>query len=77
MLLKTWIKSHYFSILLFIFLFITISCVILPKPLSNLDEIWNYNFAQNISNGLVPYRDFNMLQTPLLPFIVAFFLFLF
>lgn len=72
-----WIKSHYFSILLFIFLLVAISSVILNRSLSNLDEIWNYNFAKNIVEGLVPYRDFNMLQTPLLPFIVAFCLFIF
>lgn len=30
----------------------------------NGDELWNYNFIKNISEGLVPYRDFNMVQTP-------------
>ena len=30
----------------------------------NGDELWNYNFMKNISDGLVPYRDFNMVQTP-------------
>lgn len=36
---------------------------------SNLDEIWNFNFARNVANGLVPYKDFNIIQTPLLSFI--------
>ncbi|MDD6212046.1 MAG: hypothetical protein PUB22_02685 [Clostridiales bacterium] len=31
---------------------------------TNVDEIWNFTFANNIANGLVPYRDFNLLQTP-------------
>ncbi|MCI9178054.1 MAG: hypothetical protein HFJ28_05805 [Clostridia bacterium] len=72
-----WIKSHYFNILLFTTILFIISPVILSKPLNNLDEVWNYNFAYNIANGLVPYRDFNMLQTPLLPFIVSIFFLLF
>lgn len=32
--------------------------------LSNQDELWNYNFASCMANGLLPYRDFNLLQTP-------------
>lgn len=31
------------------------------------DEIWNYGFAYNIATGLVPYKDFNMVVTPLFP----------
>lgn len=77
MKLINWIKSNYFNLLLFVILFFMISPVILSKPLNNLDEVWNYNFAQNIADGLVPYRDFNMLQTPLLPFITSFFLLIF
>lgn len=32
--------------------------------LENQDELWNYAFASNMANGLLPYRDFNLLQTP-------------
>ena len=39
-----------------------------------LDEIWNYGFAYNISTGLIPYKDFNMIVTPLYPYITAIFL---
>lgn len=39
-----------------------------------LDEIWNYGFAYNISNGLVPYRDFNMIITPFYSFILSAFI---
>lgn len=41
------------------------------------DEVWNYGFAYNISTGLVPYRDFNMIVTPLYHFIVGFFIIIF
>lgn len=34
------------------------------RDISNVDELWNYTFANNINNGLLPYRDFNLLQTP-------------
>ena len=30
----------------------------------NLDEIWNYGFANNMYRGLVPYLDFNMVIPP-------------
>ena len=36
------------------------------------DEIWNFGFAYSIAKGEVPYRDFNMVVTPLYPFIMAF-----
>ena len=75
--IKSYWKSHYFNILIFICITLVISPIILSRNLSNLDEIWNYNFARNITDGLVPYRDFNMLQTPLLPFIAGLFLKLF
>lgn len=69
--IKILIKSHYQSILIFIGILLIISPVILSRQLNNLDEIWNYNFAKNIADGLIPYKDFNMLQTPLLPFITG------
>jgi len=37
----------------------------------NLDEVWNYGFSNNIYNGLVPYRDFNMVITPFYPFFMS------
>lgn len=57
------------DIFFFIILIIIIGFNILPKQLGDLDEIWNYNFANCISKGLIPYRDFNIVQTPLLPII--------
>lgn len=42
-----------------------------------LDEIWNYGFTYNIANGLIPYKDFNMVITPFYPFLGALFLIIF
>ncbi len=39
-------------------------------PLSN-DEIWNYGFSRAIYNGAIPYKDFNMILTPLYPFCMS------
>lgn len=36
--------------------------------------MWNFNFARNICNQKLPYRDFNMLQPPLSAYISAVFL---
>ena len=30
-----------------------------------MDEIWNFVNSRNISNGLIPYKDFNLITTPL------------
>lgn len=62
------------NILLCIFIFITIFSIIIIKPISNLDELWNYNTARAISEGLIPYKDISMITTPLLPMITAIFL---
>lgn len=62
------------NILLIAFMFISIFSVIIIKPISNLDEIWNYNTARAISEGLIPYKDISMITTPLLPMITAIFL---
>lgn len=46
------------------------------QPL-NLDEVWNYGFGHNIYSGLIPYKDFNMVLTPLYSMIMALFFFVF
>ena len=38
----------------------------------SLDSIWNYGFSYNISKGLIPYKDFNMIITPLFSYLLAF-----
>lgn len=42
-----------------------------------IDEVWNYGFAYSISKGLITYKDFNMVITPLYPFLLSFFINLF
>ena len=65
------------EIVLFTLIAIYFASNIILREVSNLDELWNYNFASNISNGLIPYRDFNMVVTPLLSLIGGAFLYLF
>ena len=62
------------DLLIVIFIFITIFSIIIVKLISDLDEIWNYNTARVISEGLIPYKDISMITTPLLPMITAVFL---
>lgn len=65
------------NISIFLIIALAIAVVVIPKSIGNLDELWNFNFANNIEKGLVPYRDFNMVQTPLLPMVNAIFLAIF
>lgn len=37
----------------------------------NGDEVWNYGFANNLYQGLIPYKDFNMVLTPFYPFLMS------
>lgn len=41
------------------------------------DEIWIYGFSANIVDGLIPYKDFNMVITPLFPYLLSIILNLF
>ena len=61
--------------LLFVFLYILFFNLLLV-PIT-FDEIWNYGFAYDISLGLIPYLDFNMVITPLYPALVALFFLIF
>lgn len=35
------------------------------------DELYNFGFGYSISQGLIPYRDFNMIITPLFSYLLA------
>lgn len=66
------------------YMVIELSCIFIVTLLYNLfcnpvilDEIWNYGFTYNIANGLIPYKDFNMVITPFYPFLGALFLMIF
>ncbi len=69
---KVFIKIKPFIKYLFIFFFFLYWSLIV-QPIS-LDEIWNYGFSYNIYNGEIPYKDFNMVITPIYPMIMSIFL---
>lgn len=62
------------NILLLLLIATCIFSNIIINPIGNFDELWNYNFARNIADGLTPYKDFNILQMPLFPFVCSIFL---
>ena len=68
---KEFFKENKIELLLVILTIIISANVILQKPLNNLDEVWNYNFARNIAENKIPYRDFNIVQLPGLFIIVG------
>lgn len=55
--------------LIILILLIVVGESMITTPLKTLDEIWIYNMARNISDNLLPYKDFNMVVTPLLSII--------
>lgn len=59
------------ELLLIPFIFIVIFSIVMVKDLTNLDELWNYNTARVIADGLTPYKDISMITTPLLPMLTA------
>ena len=69
--MKKFIKK---DVIMYIIIVILITASILPRNLNDLDELWNYNFARNILEAKIPYKDFNMIQMPLLPIICGTFL---
>ena len=66
-------KKIFKYIVLFV-LILLFSLIINPL---NLDEIWSYGFTNNIYNGLIPYKDFNMVITPFYPFIMSLIFYIF
>lgn len=62
------------DVLLIIFIFIAVFSIIIVRPIENLDELWNYNTARAVAEGLTPYKDISMITTPLLPIITSIFL---
>ena len=65
-------KNNFKKILLLLLLFtLILAYSMVIKPII-ADEVWEYGYGYNIATGLVPYRDFNMLATPL--FSIAYYL---
>ena len=53
------------KVLIIAFLFLAyLFITMIVNQLQN-DEIWSYGFAHNIYKGLIPYKDFNLISTPL------------
>ena len=71
---KEKIKAISKDFILFIFIAVMVFSIIAINPISNLDEIWNYNTARAITQNLISYKDISMITTPLLPMITALFL---
>lgn len=62
------------KIIMIILIFIAIFSIIINRPLTDLDEMWNYNTARVISEGFIPYKDISMITTPFYQFVIAFLL---
>lgn len=64
----------YLLVLLVFIVFLLFNLIICPLY---LDEIWSYGFSNNIYNGLIPYKDFNMVITPFYSILMAIPMFIF
>lgn len=68
-------KNNYFLIVVFITIFCSATFFCLHYSINpqfiTMDYIWNYGFSAKIYEGLMPYRDFNLLQTPLSFYVTA------
>lgn len=62
------------NVLLYLIFVLIVSGAIFLKGLGGLDEVWNYNVARCIQDGLLPYRDISMITTPLFSAICSIFL---
>ena len=40
------------NISIFLIIAFAIAVVVIPKPIGNLDELWNFNFANNVEKVL-------------------------
>ena len=69
--MKDIIKKNYKKIMGIILTFLVFLLWNIFLTPINADEIWNYGFAHNIYTGLIPYSDFNMVITPLFPFLMS------
>lgn len=73
-----YIKNNFRKILLDSLVIISNLTIIISyfiiKQINNLDEIWNFNTARQIMNGLIPYKEISMITTPFLPSLNSIFL---
>lgn len=66
------IKEKDIDIILMLIIIITPLIVLTPIEVG--DEIWNFGFVYKMSNGLLPYKDLNIIVTPLFHIIGVVFL---
>ena len=69
--MKEKVKENILPVTFAVLLFILFFSDLLKRFPTNLDELWNYNTARCIKNGLIPYKEISMITTPLLPTIVS------
>ena len=66
------IKEKDIDVILMLILIITPLTILVP--VDSGDEIWNFSYIYKMSNGLLPYKDLNIIVTPLFHIIgVSFF----
>lgn len=59
---------------LFEYLFIFLSVFIFDTflyAITHLDLLWTFGFGYNVANGLIPYKDFNMVIGPVCPYLLG------
>ena len=66
-------KKHKKDILILIIIFIYVAILVSFSNADN-DLIWNYGFSYNFAKDITMYKDFNMVITPLYPFICGLFM---
>lgn len=67
-------KKIIFSIILFFLVFLISFIMTYVLTPITFDEVWIYGFTYNVSKGMVIYRDFNVVTTPLYYFIGSIFI---
>ena len=64
-------KKKYKKIIIgLILIILTVAYTYYVRPIVD-DELYNYGFSFNITEGLIPYKDFNMIITPLFNYLLA------
>ena len=63
-------KKRILIYILFVLALTLVSCF----SLMEMDGVWGYGFSYNIANGMIPYKDFNMVIGPFYSIIFSFFI---
>lgn len=73
------LKKNYKKILFFVFFFVFFFILNYICNYQNMknDTMWNYSFSHAIRIGEIPYKDFNIISTPLFSFIMSIGLFIY